>query len=155
MHRPRKPFLAASRGGGLLLDWGKRAAVGEGAFDKLGRFSSGFRSIDSNCHNLVYDQLVHIAQTPSPPETHASVVGRASQPLQGEEGRYKATWRRESKIPWREAGPPHHLDDNVDFDQTVVNKELSLRGGCPEVRRKTSPHGGQRMFRGPQNLRGT
>ena len=25
--------------------------------------------------------------------------------------------KRESKIPWREAGPPNHLDDTVDSDQ--------------------------------------
>ena len=33
---------------------------------------------------------------------------------------------REFKLPWREAGPPNHLDDKVDSDQQVVNKELSL-----------------------------
>ena len=42
-----------------------------------------------------------------------------------EEGRCKATWRRESKLPWRKAGPPKHLDDIVDSDQWVVNKELN------------------------------
>ena len=30
------------------------------------------------------------------------------------EGRCKATWKRESKLPWREAGPPNHHDDKVD-----------------------------------------
>ena len=30
------------------------------------------------------------------------------------------------KLPWREAGPPHHHDDKVDSDQYVVNNELSL-----------------------------
>ena len=25
-----------------------------------------------------------------------------------EEGRCKATWEREIKLPWREAGPPNH-----------------------------------------------
>jgi len=43
-----------------------------------------------------------------------------------EEGRYKATWKREFKLPWSEAGPPNHLDDKMDSDQWVVNKELSL-----------------------------
>ena len=43
-----------------------------------------------------------------------------------EKGRYKATWKREFKLPWREAGPPNHLDEKVDVDQSVVNKELSL-----------------------------
>jgi len=38
----------------------------------------------------------------------------------------KATWKREFKLPWRQAGPPNHLDDKVDSDQEVVNKELSL-----------------------------
>jgi len=33
------------------------------------------------------------------------------------EGRYEATWKREFKLPWREASPPNHLDDNVDSDQ--------------------------------------
>ena len=33
------------------------------------------------------------------------------------EGRCKDTWKGESKLPWREAGPPNHLDDKVDSDQ--------------------------------------
>jgi len=33
------------------------------------------------------------------------------------EGRYRATWKREFKRPWREAGPPNHHDDIVDSDQ--------------------------------------
>ena len=31
--------------------------------------------------------------------------------------RCKATWKREFTLPWREAGPPSHHDDNVDSDQ--------------------------------------
>ena len=42
------------------------------------------------------------------------------------EGRCKATWQREFKLPWREAGPPNYLNDTIDSDQLVVNKELSL-----------------------------
>jgi len=42
------------------------------------------------------------------------------------EGRCKAAWKREFKLPWREAGPPNHHDDKVDSDQYVVNNELSL-----------------------------
>ena len=34
-----------------------------------------------------------------------------AQPVQ--EGGYKATWKRKLKFPWREAGPPNHLDDAV------------------------------------------
>ena len=45
---------------------------------------------------------------------------------QAEEGRCRATWERELKLPWREAGPPNYLDDKVDSDQQVVNIELSL-----------------------------
>jgi len=30
-------------------------------------------------------------------------------------------WKREFKLPWREAGPPNHHDDTVDSDQQVVN----------------------------------
>ena len=29
----------------------------------------------------------------------------------------KATWKGGFKRPWREAGPPHHHDDNVDSDK--------------------------------------
>ena len=38
----------------------------------------------------------------------------------------RATWNREFKLPWREAGPPNYLDDKVDSDQKVVDTELSL-----------------------------
>ena len=38
----------------------------------------------------------------------------------------KVDMRLPGKLPWREAGPPNHLDDKVDSDQLVVNKELSL-----------------------------
>jgi hypothetical protein len=41
------------------------------------------------------------------------------------EGRCKATWKTEFKVPWREAGPLDHHDDKVDSDQQGVNKELS------------------------------
>ena len=34
-----------------------------------------------------------------------------------------ATWKREFKLPWREAGPPNHHDDKVDSDQQVDNKD--------------------------------
>ena len=34
-----------------------------------------------------------------------------------QEGRCKATWKREFKLPWREAGPPNHHDDKVGSDQ--------------------------------------
>ena len=40
--------------------------------------------------------------------------------------KYKATWTRESKFLWREAGPPNHLDNKVDSDQSVVNIEVFL-----------------------------
>jgi len=40
--------------------------------------------------------------------------------------RVSDTWKREFKLPWREAGPPNHHDDKVDSDQQVVNKELYL-----------------------------
>ena len=40
-----------------------------------------------------------------------------------------------SILPWREAGTPNHHDDQVDSDQWVVNKEISLlwalRCTCP------------------------
>ena len=41
---------------------------------------------------------------------------------------------------WRKAGPPDHLDDKLDSDQLVVNKELSSRG-CTSA---LPGHGGPR-----------
>ena len=38
------------------------------------------------------------------------------------EGRCKAAWKREFKLPWREAGPPNHHNDGVDW-----NTELSIK----------------------------
>ena len=32
-------------------------------------------------------------------------------------GHYIQTWKKEFKLPWREAGPPNHYDDKVDSDQ--------------------------------------
>ena len=37
--------------------------------------------------------------------------------FQGACGRCKATWKREFKLPWREAGPPNNHDDKVVSDQ--------------------------------------
>ena len=40
--------------------------------------------------------------------------------MRGERGKVllgKAIWKREFKLPWREAGPPNHHDDKVDSDQ--------------------------------------
>ena len=34
-----------------------------------------------------------------------------------EEGRCKATWKREFNLPWRKAGPPNHHGDKVDSEQ--------------------------------------
>ena len=57
-------------------------------------------------------------------------------------GRYKATWKREFKLPWREAGPPNHHDDKVDSDQWVVSEEVSLSGasGAAGDRRELNPY---------------
>ena len=41
----------------------------------------------------------------------------------------KAIWEKEFKLPWRETGPPNHLNDEVDSDQEVVNREFSLLRG--------------------------
>jgi len=34
-----------------------------------------------------------------------------------DEAMHEATWKREFKLPWREAGPPNHHDDKVVSDQ--------------------------------------
>ena len=39
------------------------------------------------------------------------------------------------KLPRREAGPPNHRDDNVDSDQQVVQKKISLYRGVPGTQR--------------------
>ena len=44
-------------------------------------------------------------------------------------GTCTATWKREFKLSWREAGPLNHhddKDDQVDSDHLVVNTEPSL-----------------------------
>ena len=59
------------------------------------------------------------------PVMNARFVFRCMPPREGGEGvvrcyvegRCKATWKREFKLPWREAGPPNHLNDHVDSDQ--------------------------------------
>jgi len=56
-------------------------------------------------HTLVYEDNMRVAQL------RMEVVGPDS------EGRCKATWKRKSKLPGREAGPPNHHDDKVDSDQ--------------------------------------
>ena len=35
----------------------------------------------------------------------------------GLKGSCKATWEKEFKLPWREAGPPNYHDDIVEWDQ--------------------------------------
>ena len=40
------------------------------------------------------------------------------------ESRYKAAREKEFKLPWRKSGPLNHLDDKVDPDKEVVNKDL-------------------------------
>ena len=47
-----------------------------------------------------------------------------------QEGRYKATCQRKFQLPWREAGPPKKIDDQVDSDEKVDNKEVSLYAAC-------------------------
>ena len=42
-----------------------------------------------------------------------------------EEGRCKDTWKKKFKLPW---SPPNRVDDKVNSDQWVVNKELSFYG---------------------------
>ena len=52
----------------------------------------------------------------------AGAAGGASASDTG--GKFELSW--EFKLPWREANPPNHLDDQVDSDQYVVNTHLSL-----------------------------
>jgi hypothetical protein len=54
---------------------------------------------------------------------HKTLVARTSVSIHG---RCKAAWKREFKLPWREAGPPNHHDDEVDSYQYVGNKEVSV-----------------------------
>ena len=41
----------------------------------------------------------------------------ANRSVFNQERRFQATWKREFKLPWREASPPNYLDDKVDSDQ--------------------------------------
>ena len=45
-------------------------------------------------------------------------------------GRRKAARKREFNLPWREAGPPNHLDDEVDSDRQVINNNKKLLLGA-------------------------
>jgi len=38
-------------------------------------------------------------------------------PAENDENEVELPWHGEFKLPWREAGPPNHLDDKVDSDQ--------------------------------------
>ena len=62
----------------------------------------------------------------------------------GWEGRCKATWKREFKLPWREAGPPNHHDDQVDSDQQVCLAHL--------LPLQILRPGDNRLWIGPHNL---
>jgi len=43
-------------------------------------------------------------------------VGTGAHSISSQEA-FKASWKREFKLPWREAGPPNHHDDKLDSDQ--------------------------------------
>ena len=58
--------------------------------------------------------------------------------------RCEAAWRREFKLSLREAGPPNHLDDNVDSDLLDVTKELYL---FPQVPAEQHGHILQHLLR--------
>ena len=65
---------------------------------------------------------------------HSAAVPRSPNWDRLQEGRWKATWKREFNLLLREAGPPNHHDDKEDSDQQVVNEELPLcdrRGSSP------------------------
>ena len=82
-------------------------------------------------HTVEYDPFIksQLASTKLTLEPH--VVYISSRPPQnlgvpkpsystewiGQEGRCEATCKREFKLPWREAGPPNHYDDEVDSNQ--------------------------------------
>jgi len=69
----------------------------------------------------------------------------------GQDDQCKATWEREFKLSWHEAGPLNHLDS----DQEVVNQEVFLSamatGGVGAARARqdptktTTPAGGLRL----------
>ena len=68
-------------------------------------------------HVYIYTYIhVHISYTISA----ASKFGPAASSSicsQGKRGGCKATWKRGVKLPWREAGSPHHQIDIEDSDQ--------------------------------------
>ena len=56
-----------------------------------------------------------VANSARPLDRHAGLDPPATTLWQ--EGRCKATWKREFKLPWRDAGPPNRHDGTVDSDQ--------------------------------------
>jgi len=62
-----------------------------------------------------YTKSMSLKYEPASEPLHIS-AGAGGRP-DGGPGACTATWEREFKIPWREAGPPNHYDDKVDSDQ--------------------------------------
>jgi len=81
------------------------------------------RALDQDQRVLVAATLladaaaVRDAMSAWPLQASAHQTHQTSSPRAGSvyEGRCKATWKREFKLPWREAGPPNHHDDKVDL----------------------------------------
>ena len=75
-------------------------------------------------HTHLYFSLSHthsLSHTLSHSHTPQSLLSRENASCEpgawclgaGQEGRCKVTWKREFKLPWREAGPPNHHDDRL------------------------------------------
>jgi len=63
-------------------------------------------------------RLTDFEKAPAAAEWLILFFGMISSGMVGrQEGRWKTTWKREFKLPWREAGPPIHHDDKVDSDR--------------------------------------
>ena len=89
--------------------------------------STALTSTALNC--LVLNLILrHVLRQPARRQSHGCIRGARcfTQMVSPREGRCEATCTREFKLPWREMGPPNHLNARVDPGQEVVKKELSL-----------------------------
>ena len=89
--------------------------------------NSGLPSARRHRKKARCERCPHLQSARTSLRANAAALRRATSSCACQEGRCKATSKRQFKVPWCEGGPPNHHDDEVDSDQEVVNKKtLSL-----------------------------
>ena len=91
-------------------------AEGAGESGRGQRFRDG---LVFKAHSLVYHSTLGLGVIKKEKRERRWSASAASYAIFDllQRGRCKATWKREFKLSWREAGPPNHHDDKVDSVQ--------------------------------------